>query len=118
MPAIVGPVLLALVLLGCLYYYCLCSLCYCLYCLRCSLVVLVIIGLLLTKVAVQALQAAQGVKPHQYTSAFCSSRRRHTRYIGDWSSDVCSSDLRRGSPAAAAYRSQRWGRAAGRGTIV
>src|SRR5437879_7915524 len=25
---------------------------------------------------------------------FCfSSRRRHTRYIGDWSSDVCSSDL-------------------------
>src|SRR5437762_760179 len=23
----------------------------------------------------------------------CSSRRRHTRYIGDWSSDVCSSDL-------------------------
>src|SRR5437762_5186813 len=26
------------------------------------------------------------------TSIF-SSRRRHTRYIGDWSSDVCSSDL-------------------------
>src|SRR5437762_11821304 len=26
---------------------------------------------------------------------FFSSRRRHTRYIGDWSSDVCSSDLRR-----------------------
>src|SRR5437763_12274615 len=24
---------------------------------------------------------------------FCSSRIRHTRYIGDWSSDVCSSDL-------------------------
>src|SRR5437879_9147135 len=24
-----------------------------------------------------------------------SSRRRHTRYIGDWSSDVCSSDLPR-----------------------
>src|SRR5437762_12921816 len=24
---------------------------------------------------------------------FSSSRRRHTRYIGDWSSDVCSSDL-------------------------
>src|SRR5437763_1148093 len=23
-----------------------------------------------------------------------SSRRRHTRYIGDWSSDVCSSDLK------------------------
>src|SRR5688500_19646986 len=33
-------------------------------------------------------------------SAFCfffffSSRRRHTRLQGDWSSDVCSSDLRR-----------------------
>src|SRR5437763_11083178 len=26
---------------------------------------------------------------------FFSSRRRHTRYIGDWSSDVCSSDLNR-----------------------
>src|SRR5579863_10639351 len=24
---------------------------------------------------------------------FCSSRRRHTRWTGDWSSDVCSSDL-------------------------
>src|SRR3712207_9103981 len=27
---------------------------------------------------------------------FLSSRRRHTRYWRDWSSDVCSSDLRRG----------------------
>src|SRR5437762_10670477 len=27
-------------------------------------------------------------------TVFFSSRRRHTRYIGDWSSDVCSSDLR------------------------
>src|SRR5207248_5105323 len=26
---------------------------------------------------------------------FFSSRRRHTRSYGDWSSDVCSSDLRR-----------------------
>src|SRR5437762_9134612 len=26
---------------------------------------------------------------------YFSSRRRHTRYIGDWSSDVCSSDLER-----------------------
>src|SRR5437763_11325211 len=24
---------------------------------------------------------------------FFSGRRRHTRYVGDWSSDVCSSDL-------------------------
>src|SRR5436189_564450 len=28
-----------------------------------------------------------------YLRFFFSSRRRHTRYIGDWSSDVCSSDL-------------------------
>src|SRR5690606_14752890 len=27
-----------------------------------------------------------------------SSRRRHTRFSRDWSSDVCSSDLRFGSP--------------------
>src|SRR5690348_17389317 len=28
-------------------------------------------------------------------SFFFSSRRRHTRWTGDWSSDVCSSDLKR-----------------------
>src|SRR5437763_13147019 len=28
-----------------------------------------------------------------YVSFFLSGRRRRTRYIGDWSSDVCSSDL-------------------------
>src|SRR5215213_10701446 len=34
---------------------------------------------------------------------FFSSRRRHTRLVSDWSSDVCSSDLRRGhrSPSTA-----------------
>src|SRR3712207_9034453 len=33
----------------------------------------------------------------QLMSRFCffSSRRRHTRYWRDWSSDVCSSDLKR-----------------------
>src|SRR2546426_6902647 len=31
---------------------------------------------------------------------FFSSRRRHTRLQGDWSSDVCSSDLTTGTPAA------------------
>src|SRR5437762_13079318 len=31
---------------------------------------------------------------------FFSSRRRHTRYIGDWSSDVCSSDLSPVDPKA------------------
>src|SRR5437764_7591594 len=30
-----------------------------------------------------------------FSCFFFSSRRRHTRYIGDWSSDVCSSDLGR-----------------------
>src|SRR5207247_6411700 len=30
---------------------------------------------------------------------FFSSRRRHTRSTRDWSSDVCSSDLRRRRPA-------------------
>src|SRR3712207_8494588 len=37
------------------------------------------------------------------TLIFLSSRRRHTRYWRDWSSDVCSSDLaprRRGRGAA------------------
>src|SRR5574338_1716301 len=29
---------------------------------------------------------------------FFSSRRRHTRCHGDWSSDVCSSDLLKGEP--------------------
>src|SRR5437763_16339819 len=28
-----------------------------------------------------------------FSCFFFSSRRRHTSYIGDWSSDVCSSDL-------------------------
>src|SRR5262249_11157970 len=27
------------------------------------------------------------------SDVFCSSRRRHTRLVSDWSSDVCSSDL-------------------------
>src|SRR5437762_14380274 len=30
---------------------------------------------------------------YRFKFFFFSSRRRHTRYIGDWSSDVCSSDL-------------------------
>src|SRR5262249_60054299 len=33
---------------------------------------------------------------------FFSSRRRHTRLVSDWSSDVCSSDLR---PSASVKRS-------------
>src|SRR5437762_4234464 len=37
---------------------------------------------------------------------FFSSRRRHTRYIGDWSSDVCSSDLLRGVSGGKQIRQQ------------
>src|SRR5205807_4931623 len=36
---------------------------------------------------------------------FFSSRRRHTRLQGDWSSDVCSSDL--GMPALRSFLAQR-----------
>src|SRR3712207_7103387 len=34
--------------------------------------------------------------PSDGESSFFSSRRRHTRYWRDWSSDVCSSDLTEG----------------------
>src|SRR3989339_1851614 len=40
-------------------------------------------------------EAFMALGGHIYLSifiAFVSSRRRNTRYIGDWSSDVCSSD--------------------------
>src|SRR2546430_9995865 len=46
---------------------------------------------------------------------FFSSRRRHTRFDCDWSSDVCSSDLPRSrtpSPARAAAASSCWARLA------
>src|SRR5437762_3958150 len=39
-----------------------------------------------------------------YFFFFFSSRRRHTRYIGDWSSDVCSSDLLTGTGVPVAKR--------------
>src|SRR3712207_7978673 len=35
---------------------------------------------------------------------FFSSRRRHTRYWRDWSSDVCSSDLRAGGALGGSSR--------------
>src|SRR6267143_1435691 len=37
---------------------------------------------------------------------FFSSRRRHTRWNCDWSSDVCSSDLQKNSSLRAKERSQ------------
>src|SRR5258707_11498650 len=42
---------------------------------------------------------------HCWIFFFFSSRRRHTRYWRDWSSDVCSSDLR--SPTVNAAGSAR-----------
>src|SRR5438046_6882057 len=39
---------------------------------------------------------------------FFSSRRRHTRLVSDWSSDVCSSDLTP-SPHWARDRRAQWG---------
>src|SRR4051794_41866357 len=49
---------------------------------------------------------------------FFSSRRRHTRWTGDWSSDVCSSDLpagrlRSGGPAPDRCHRQQLRRLAG-----
>src|SRR5438876_4356652 len=39
-------------------------------------------------------------------SFFFSSRRRHTRWTGDWSSDVCSSDLHHAFIIDSAYAAQ------------
>src|SRR4051794_41950441 len=51
-------------------------------------------------------------------SFFFSSRRRHTRWTGDWSSDVCSSDLssiRPGPPPIGCWKliPLRWAHAGG-----
>src|SRR5688572_31702743 len=40
---------------------------------------------------------------------FFSSRRRHTRFDCDWSSDVCSSDLRARKTEAMAAKMPRYG---------
>src|SRR5574337_986884 len=45
---------------------------------------------------------------------FFSSRRRHTRLSGDWSSDVCSSDLNLAAPAWI----REWGRRLDRGALL
>src|SRR5690606_40353517 len=41
---------------------------------------------------------------------FFSSRRRHTRFSRDWSSDVCSSDLPRynGRPGSESHKAEPW----------
>src|SRR5262245_55720351 len=48
---------------------------------------------------------------------FFSSRRRHTRCLSDWSSDVCSSDLVRGIGHAAGA-TLIWARLGGRGAVL
>src|SRR5256885_7417797 len=45
---------------------------------------------------------------------FFSSRRRHTRLQGDWSSDVCSSDLWPTCPGQAAQTDHPWKAVTGR----
>src|SRR2546430_7666729 len=55
-------------------------------------------------------QTCYQVQPNQATFFFFSSRRRHTRFDCDWSSDVCCSDL--GYVALTDYREGRpagWG---------
>src|SRR5256885_4612163 len=42
-----------------------------------------------------------GYSTGRFAFFFFSSRRRHTRLQGDWSSDVCSSDLTASSTAGA-----------------
>src|SRR5258706_10916334 len=49
-------------------------------------------------------QAEDGIRYWSVTGVqtyvfFFSSRRRHTRLVSDWSSDVCSSDLHAGAAA-------------------
>src|SRR5260221_9900253 len=55
-------------------------------------------------------QAADGIRDRcvtgvQTCALFFSSRRRHTRSLCDWSSDVCSSDL---SPPVAVLSHRVW----------
>src|SRR5438093_6043631 len=56
---------------------------------------------------------------HAFFLFFFSSRRRHTRLVSDWSSDVCSSDLERAArylvnPLSTRYRAARSGSSAHR----
>src|SRR5437762_11092538 len=54
---------------------------------------------------VQTTEFTAEIKTAVVSVFFFSGRRRHTRYIGDWSSDVCSSDLavRRDAAAVRAH---------------
>src|SRR5256885_10547258 len=52
-----------------------------------------------------------GLLTRSRSCLFFASRRRHTRLQGDWSSDVCSSDLPRGEPTHEANIHERLGMA-------
>src|SRR5437588_9271192 len=49
-----------------------------------------------------------GLSMYLLWSFFFSSRRRHTRSLCDWSSDVCSSDLPAGGGPARVLKSLNW----------
>src|SRR2546426_3649558 len=53
-----------------------------------------------------------------YLFFFFSSRRRHTRLQGDWSSDVCSSDLGALTLVATHQPSLAWDLGETRGTVA
>src|SRR3712207_8903164 len=55
------------------------------------------------------------IEKNQYMIFFFSSRRRHTRYWRDWSSDVCSSDL---LPGARTHGARYAADAAARGAVA
>src|SRR6202043_3324009 len=57
---------------------------------------------------------AYGLRPARHVGVF-SSRRRHTSFSRDWSSDVCSSDLERGNrhPAGEGTAAPRRGEVVG-----
>src|SRR2546430_2389317 len=47
---------------------------------------------MVVEVITETTEASQRVERNPVVSVFFSSRRRHTRFDCDWSSDVCSSD--------------------------
>src|SRR5256885_11189847 len=47
------------------------------------------------KIPKHLFQGYLNIYNNYFSGSFVSSRRRHTRLQGDWSSDVCSSDLKR-----------------------
>src|SRR5438093_9522510 len=59
------------------------------------------------------MERSEGVGPPCRVRFFFSSRRRHTRLVSDWSSDVCSSDLPKLSRARAAGAPVHLGRTSG-----